>query len=321
MSTVAAVTAAGGGVAQSVIKALQGTEYRTVGIDPSQKAAGLYMADEGYLGVSLGDARFVDRLIEICQATGAKYIFSGFDAELPILARNTDLIRASGIIPIISSVAATGLSDNKLRLMRFLERCNMPYIPTAETVEEAQDMNLQAPYLVKPIAGCRSQGIAEFETLPEVGLHLQEHSGTSLIIQEYIEGEEYTCGTVSFDGDIKGVICMTRELRAGDTYKAQVDQNPEVLAFVTALIKKVKPFGPCNVQLRLRGGIPYVLEINARCSGTTAARTLAGFNEPKMILDHLEGKEVTHSVENGLEILRYWQELVVRPSDRERIHP
>ena len=65
------------------------------------------------------------------------------------------------------------------------------------------------------------------------------------------------------------------------------------------------------MQLRLKDGKPYVFEINARCSGTTAARTLSGFNEPKMIADYLlKGIEPTFAIKEQT-ILRYWKELVV----------
>ena len=61
----------------------------------------------------------------------------------------------------------------------------------------------------------------------------------------------------------------------------------------------------------MKKGKPYVFEINARCSGTTAARTLSGFNEPKMIADYLlKGIEPSYEIKEQT-ILRYWKELVV----------
>ncbi|MGZ4848631.1 MAG: ATP-grasp domain-containing protein, partial [Halobacteriota archaeon] len=82
--------------------------------------------------------------------------------------------------------------------------------------------------------------------------------------------------------------------------------------FVKSVITVLKPFGACNIQLRVRNGVPYIFEINARCSGTTAARTLAGFNEPKMICDFISKgiKDPTFSIRE-IAILRYWNELVV----------
>ncbi len=318
MSISVAVTAVGGGVGQSILKSLQATDYRSVGIDPSNQSAGLYMTDAAYLGQNHDDPRFIERLIEICQAEDCKYLFSGFDAELAALSRHVKSFRDEGIIPIVSTPEVIRLGDSKAALVDFLKTNGFPYIPTATNYLDLRD--LKGPYIVKPDGGCRSRGVVRFSSIVDIERNEIDLRPYGSIAQEYIEGDEYTCGTISFGGDVKGVIAMVRDLRDGDTYKARVDQNPIVVEFARDLISTLKPFGPCNVQLRLRDGVPYVLEINVRCSGTTAARTLAGFNEPEMVLNYLEGLPVEHNIE-PIEILRYWNEMVVRPEDKERIHP
>ena len=62
----------------------------------------------------------------------------------------------------------------------------------------------------------------------------------------------------------------------------------------------------------MRNNIPCIFEINARCSGTTASRALAGFNEPKMICDYIfKGVDNPLFMIKEIVILRYWKELVV----------
>jgi carbamoyl-phosphate synthase large subunit len=283
-----------------------------VAIDPDPRAAGLYLADCAQLGPPLNSHEFVDNLIDICHYRNCKYIFSGYDAELPILTNNIKIFHNNAIIPIVSDPEVIKLSNSKLDLIKFLKEKGFPFIGTATSTWEAAELDLYSPYIVKPDVGCRSQGIHKFENLSDTEPFSMSNG---YIIQEYIEGEEYTCGTVSFDGDVKGVIAMTRELRAGDTYRARVDQNPIVIGFVRELMQEIKPFGPCNVQLRLKNNIPYVLEINARCSGTTAARTLAGFNEAEMVLNYLENLPIKYDIKEDLEIFRYWNEAVCSSSN------
>ena len=128
---------------------------------------------------------------------------------------------------------------------------------------------------------------------------------------EYIEGDEYTCGTINLDGSCKGAIIMRRILRDGDTHKCFTEKNDIIEKEVRLVVETIKPFGACNVQLRMKNNKPYVFEINARCSGTTAARTLSGFNEPKMIADYLlKGIEPKFQIKEQT-ILRYWKEIVV----------
>lgn len=104
---------------------------------------------------------------------------------------------------------------------------------------------------------------------------------------------------------------MRRILRDDDTYKCFIEKNDVIEKEVRRIVEVIKPFGACNVQLRVKNGKPYVFEINARCSGTTAARTLSGFNEPKMITDYLlKGIEPSFEIKEQT-ILRYWNEIVV----------
>ncbi len=139
------------------------------------------------------------------------------------------------------------------------------------------------------------------------------------IVQEYIEGDEYTCGSVTLKGKCVGVIVMRRILRDGDTHKAFVERNPRLESFVHEIVETLKPFGACNIQLRVRNGEPFVFEINARCSGTTAARALAGFNEPGMSADYLFKHIAPVYSIREISILRYWKELVVTNSRIERM--
>ena len=167
------------------------------------------------------------------------------------------------------------------------------------------------------MGGARSKNVFIAKNIEDWSVILEQIGGNiaNFIVQEYIEGDEYTCGSINLDGKCKGIILMRRILRDGDTHKCFSVKNPVIEAAVRKVVDAIKPFGGCNVQLRMKDGVPYIFEINARCSGTTAARTLCGFNEPKMIADFL-----LKSIEPKFEIkeqtiLRYWQELVVDNED------
>lgn len=145
----------------------------------------------------------------------------------------------------------------------------------------------------------------------ELAYRLETLDRANYIAQEFVEGDEYTAGTLTFDGKCQGTIVMRRILRDGDTYKAFVVADPALHRFVAAAAEALKPFGPCNFQFRVRGGKPYVFEINARCSGTTYFRALAGVNEPLLIADHLlDGKPIRYAPRE-IAVLRYWNEIVV----------
>jgi len=307
-----AVTGVGGGVGQSIIKALQNTEYNVIGIDGEILGTGLYATAKSYLGFYANHPKFIDRVIEICKKEKCKVIFPGLDAELIPFSNSIEKLKANGILPIVSKRRVIDIADDKLKTSEFLKNNNFPYIKTYRLKNYSFELNF--PVILKPQkGGARSVGTfiaknkEEFNAYIKKGIDINNY-----VVQEYIEGDEYTCGTVSFDNSCIGVILMKRQLRCGDTYKAFVVKNEKISNFVKSVINVLKPFGACNVQLRIKNEIPYIFEINARCSGTTAARALAGFNEPKMICDY-----AFKNIDNPdfkikeISILRYWKELII----------
>jgi len=303
------VTGVGGGVGQSVIKALQGTPYTVVGVDSEELAAGLYTVPSAYKGKYAVDPDFIDRLLEICKVEECKLIFAGHDVELLPLAENRRRFEELGTTPVVSSPEIIRLCDDKLATTEFLKESGFP-APETHRLLDVSDFSF--PLVLKPQrGGARSRSTFVVRTEEELKNRLELVDRDNCVVQEYIEGEEYTCGSVVLGGTCVGVIPMRRTLRAGDTYKAFVERDPDVESSVCEIVEALKPFGACNAQLRVRDGVPYVFELNARCTGTTAARAMAGFNEPQMIADSiLNGRKPSFSIRE-ISILRYWQELEV----------
>lgn len=306
-----AVTGVGGGVGQSIIKALQNIEYNVIGVDGEVLGTGLYAAKKSYLGFYANHPKFIDRIIEICKKEKCKVVFPGLDAELTPLSNNIEKIKANGILSIVSPPEIIKIADDKLETSKFLRSNNFPYIKTYRLKDYTFDLDF--PVVLKPQkGGARSIGTFITKDKREFDKYITNIDTNTYVVQEYIQGDEYTCGTVSFESGCIGVILMKRQLRCGDTYKAFVTKDEKLSNFVKSVINVLKPFGACNIQLRVRDNIPYIFEINARCSGTTASRSLAGFNEPKMICDYIfKGIDNPHFEIKEIAILRYWKELVV----------
>lgn len=307
------VTGVGGGVGQSVIKALAGSPYEVVGVDSEELAAGLYAVPTAYKGLYASDVGFIDRLLEICRNEQCGFIFPGHDIELLSLARNHERFRAEGVIPMVSTEEILRISDDKLATQEFLKEHGYPSI---ETKQFSMDIEFEKPVILKPQwGGARSKGTYLARTAEEFNTFRGMVDPENCVVQEYIEGEEYTCGSVTFDGTCFGAIVMRRILRDGDTYKAFVEHPSPLEHDIRDIAESLNAYGACNIQFREKNGKPYVFEINARFSGTTASRALAGFNEPRMVADYLCEKKIPEYNIQSVSILRYWNELVV-PNNR-----
>ena len=306
-----AVTAVGGIVGQSIIKALFKTDYSAVGINSEALGAGLYATKKSYIGLNANEPGFIDRLIEICRDAKCNIVFSGLDAELTHLSKNQSRLKKNGIFPVVSSPKVTEICGDKLKTIEFLKR---NHFPAPETFSLSNySFQLDFPVILKPKTGGQaSQGLFLAKNLKDFERLVDLIDSNNYVVQEFIEGDEYTCGAISFENQCVGNILMKRELRFGNTYKAFVVQDEKLANFVKSVVDVLKPFGPCNVQLRLRKGTPFIFEFNARCSGTTAMRALGGFNEPKMICDYIsKGIQNPCFKIKEIVILRYWKEIVV----------
>lgn len=308
-----AVTAVGGGVGQSIMKSLQGYDYQLIALDGEVLGTGLYAASNSYVIPYANDSNYIHELLRICKKEKIDLLFPGMDVELMPLSRNRELFEDNGIKVIVSSPEVIELSDDKLSLYNSLinKGINIPRTQEAIKFEPSSD---SFPFIIKPRkGGARSKNvkiIKNYDEWTSIKVDLAEY-----IVMDYIEGDEYTCGSVNLDGICRGIIIMRRVLRDGDTYKCFVEKNQVIEQHVRKLLEVIQPYGACNVQLRLKDDVPNIFEINARCSGTTAARTLCGFNEPLMVADYvLKGIDPNFKIKEST-VLRYWKELLVDNND------
>ncbi len=306
-----AVLAVGGGVGQSIVKALQKTDYNVVGINSEVLGTGLYATRKAYLGLYANDPQFINRLAEICTKEKCTILFPGLDVELAPLSKNAGKLKQMNIHPVVSDPKVIAICGDKLKTNEFLKANGFPYPKTYKLNEYGFELDF--PVILKPQkGGHRSIGQFKANNLKEFEAYTANLDADNYIIQEYIDGQEYTCGTVTLENQCIGTIVMRRELRNGDTINAFVTKDENLTGFLKKVINTLRPFGACNVQLRMRDNIPYIFEFNARCSGTTACRALAGFNEPKMVCDYIFKNITEPQLEiKEIAILRYWNELVV----------
>jgi len=314
-----AITGVGGGVGQSIVKCFNNSNYRIIGLDASPLSAGLYAVDKAYIIPLVNDSSYIDEILAICKKEKCQVLLPGLDLELLKLSNNSDKFTTINTTVAVSRPKVIKVCDDKLLTTELLTRGGVNAPKTFSLVhflEKQTDKNtmLSYPIIVKQKkGGSRSINVFLINNQNELNNLLQKPSFNqeNFVAQEYIKGDEFTCGTVNFNGKCYGVIVMKRELRAGDTHKCFTVKNKIIEKEVKKTVQLLNPFGACNVQLRLKNNKAYVLEINPRCSGTTAARNICGFNEPQMIVDYIiKNKTPRYSIKS-LTILRYWKELVV----------
>lgn len=313
------VTGAGALLGQGIIRSMQmsSLDAEIVTTDTSAMAAGLYWGVRGYLVPFIKDPRCWDRMQEIVALERPDAILIGTDIELPMFAeRREALERDHATHVLVSSSKVVEIADDKYLTYRFFNDAGFD-CPQSCLPEDREALIERAgfPLIVKPRIGARSVGVSIVRNREELEQAIAGRQG--LVLQECVgdDSVEYTAGALVFDGKCDATIVMRRDLRDGNTFRAYVDDFPELNTMVARWAAALGPYGPVNFQFRLdHDNKPKVFEINGRFSGTTPLRALAGFNEVELCLRAmLYGSPIVQPAVERMTILRHWSETIARP--------
>ena len=319
--TTVLVTGAGAVLGQGIIKSLRAAaeSYHIIAADPHPLASGLYWADRALTIPMARSPEYSKEFEHILDTMRPDVVLVGTDVELPVFAANrTDWEERFSTKIIVSSPQVIAIADDKYATACMLKSHGIPHAESAlpEDGEALDDLVARHgfPLIVKPRRGARAIGVVKVNSRSELDDRVGGRDG--LVVQQWAgaDDEEYTAGALFFDGAVQAQITLRRELRDGNTFRAFVGEYPECDDYVRAVATALQPFGPANFQFR-RGqdGQCRLFEINARFSGTTPMRTLVGFNEVELCINHvLFGTPIIKPVLRDGVILRHLEEQFVR---------
>jgi carbamoyl-phosphate synthase large subunit len=316
------VLGVGGNVSQGILKALacSSLDCRVIGACTSAAAFGLYAADAARVSPPASSPQFADWLIDVCKEESVDAVLSGVEPVLNAMVLHQQIIREkSGAICVVNDPHAMKIGSDKQATSDWLRENDMPYPETVSGDDCEPVLSLAQkhgyPLIAKPRAGKGSQGIHILRDDAQVRsmLPLPGH-----VVQQMLgdDESEYTAACLTDREDrLRGMIVFRRLLTSGTTSCAIAGEFPEVRETVSEIIAKLKPRGPCNVQLRMHRGRAVCFEINVRFSGTTPIRARLGFNDVEAAIRHyvLGEDAVDLPLVTSGQALRYWNEAYISP--------
>jgi carbamoyl-phosphate synthase large subunit len=322
------VLGVGGNVSQGILKALalSSLDCRVVGACTSASAFGLFSVDSARISPPANSESFLNWLLELCLEESVDAILSGVEPVLAVLVLHQVLIReTTGAICVVNAAHAMEIGADKLLTCEWLRNQNLPH-PAFAASEDTEAIKLLVqecgfPLIAKPRLGKGSQGILVLRTKAELeGLA----NMADYVIQEMLgdDESEYTAACLTDRSDhLRGVIVFQRFLTAGTTSCAIAGEFPELREMVAKIAERLKPKGPCNVQLRMHHGRAVCFELNVRFSGTTPIRARLGFNDVEAAIRHyvLGEESIDLPVVRSGQALRYWNEAYVMPQAFEAL--
>lgn len=270
-------------------------------------------ADDAVVTPLIYDQEYIPFLKRYCQEQQVGLLISLFDIDLPILAAHKEEFREIGVNILVSDKHIIDICNDKWKTFLFLKERGFfvpgTYLEISAVMGKIKKGEMSFPLILKPRWGMGSIGVAKAEDEEEL-IFLQkrikreiresylkyeseEDYEKCVLIQEYILGQEYGFDIIN---DLQGkyrntVIKKKYALRSGETDCAVTTGWEKGRQDAERLARQLKHIGILDVDVFESGGVPYIIDMNARFGGGYPFSHLAGINLPKAMLDWASGRE------------------------------
>lgn len=305
---------AGSRIATGIIKFLaKEKEYRTVSTDADSLAPGLYLSDKGYIISKFSQKKFWSDLRKIIKKEKIDLVIPALDPLLIKFAQNKKFFDDLKVKILISPPETIFLTRDKWKTYNLLKN----EVPMAKSFIDKDKINIPYPLFIKPRDG--SGSLNAFKVNSQEELDFWYKNIKKPIIQEYLEGKEYTVDCLS---DLKGnlLYCIPRErisTQAGVSTKGKIVKNKKIKEIAEKIAQKIKFVGPFFFQLKEKNGILKLTEINPRFGGGMPLSAAAGPNIYVLAVKMFLGEKIskTFKIKYGLYFTRYDQEIYLTKND------
>jgi len=312
------VTAGGTATALSVLKGLRRSRkpVRVVLADCASDCAGRFLADGFALIPAASDPGFVDALLATATREGAVLVIPVFDMELPPLSEARQRFRQAGIRLAVAPPSAIRVCRDKHATAEFARSLGLGSPRVWDYAEASQADPAAYPLFGRPRDGRASIEAVRIDNPQELSRYVARVPGC--IIQSYVDGPEATIDAMADASGRFLAACprWRRVVKAGQSYKGETFDDPELVQACALLIERLGLSGPSCIQcFRLPNEILFT-EINPRFGAATILSIHAGLNGPLYLLEETLGLPITPlAPRSGVRMLRWWQEVIIDEAD------
>lgn len=270
-------------------------DSKIITADMSENAPAVYFGDKKYMLPRVDAGNYIEELIKICIEENIKLIVPTIDTELITLAENKEKIESkTNAKVLISDLEVIEICRNKKRTTSFLEN-NGFGIPKQITQEDIEKETYKFPLFIKPADG--SSSINAFKIRNQNELIFYSKGIRNPIIQEFVEGEEYSIDAfLDFESNPITIVPRKRlATRGGEISKGLIDKDELIINEIKKLLKRLNPIGQVTIQcMKTKDGIRFI-EINPRFGGGAPMSIKAGANSPLNLYKLLMGEKLDYN--------------------------
>lgn len=305
------VTGVGAAAGIAAAKHLLKNKHYVYGVNCLEYSAGFNMVDDYSVVPYAIDKSYITELINICKKNNIEYLIPTVDEELPKISENRDKFEQIGVRVLISSPSTIESCLDKYKFYESLYDASVKVAKAWKFDSDIELENIKYPLIAKPRTGRGGRGIYIINS--NYDLKYIEGIEKKYILQEYIEGIEYSVDTLS---DLKGncLVAVPRsrlEIKGGVCWKGKIEKNVLIVDEAKKAVEKLGIVGPACLQLILgKDNSINIFEVNPRIGGTVSLSINAGVDIPELSLrilnkEHINEDELKYK---ELFISRYFEE-------------
>ena len=294
----------------NTIKSLKMVKFngKIIGTDSDSLAPGGFMAD---IFSTMPEAReeslFVDKLFELVKIHKVTVLMPSSGFDIYPYSKYRKELQELGANAVVSDIEVLEICRDKMRTYQeLLPRFKVPFTTTEP------DKIPSFPVIAKPRFGKGSRDVIMIEDESDLRYVTSKHH--DMIFQQYLPGIEYTIDVLS-DLNKEPLFAVPRirlQTKGGISTKGKIVRNQKMEEDCMNIAKSIGIRGPCCIQMKeTHDSEPQLVEVNARLGGGTIFTTLAGANMPELIIDLVEGQEISIPQISEVTVIRYFEEIVV----------
>ena len=250
---------------------------------------------------------YVRRIEEICEREQLDTIFPSSDAEVYVFAKNKHRFAQRGVVCVAQDYATLAIPLDKFETNQAAKRVGFP-VPDAIVPDSPKDIRsfaerVDSPWLVKPrctFGGIGTKIVRRREEL-ESTYYATAKQQARPMIQEFIPGRvkesmyviaDHHASVRSF---VRTDVLKNRLRLVHDSISVfRISTTSPHLVQVQALLREIGVWGGFTFQTKIdaRDGVAKLLEINPRLGKHLWTRTLAGINEPLLLVKAARGESI-----------------------------
>lgn len=284
----------------------QGVPVRVIGTDcQPELAAAAYFADSHYRVPRVTGADYPQMLLEICRRERVDLLIPLYELEFLILDAWREQFQQSGVLVLLSSRPVLETCGDKYQTYQFFK--DRQFRSPRTWLSGQLPAKPVFPLFAKPRSGMGSAGVCKILNAADLARY-----GADGLIQEYIDGTEYTLDVLAdLTGRVLAVVPRERlEVKSGEVSKSRTVKRADLIEEGQRMVEALGAIGPVTLQCIAAGEAVYWIEINPRFGGGVPLAIRAGVDYPGLLHRLWKGETVAPVIgwfREGLTMLRYDQ--------------